>query len=83
MATTVAIKPTGNAYIDGILAGARWSGDALTFSFPTSSSAYSANYGAGEGASFSALNVAQQNAVRTILAGCACAVAAASWSGVR
>jgi hypothetical protein len=73
MATTVAIKPSGNAYIDGILSGARWSGDALTFSFPTSSSAYSANYGAGEGASFSALNVAQQNAVRTILAGCACA----------
>lgn len=74
MATTVAIKPSGNAYIDGILSGARWSGDALTFSFPTSSSAYGSSYGSGEsGVSFSALNLAQQNAVRTILAGCACA----------
>ncbi len=60
---------TGEAYIDGLLSGARWSTDSLTYSFPKATSAYGTTYGYGETAKgFSAMTASQQTAVRSMLA---------------
>jgi len=40
----VRVGTTGNQNIDGLLDGYRWSGDAITVSFPGSASAYGAGY---------------------------------------
>jgi Ca2+-binding RTX toxin-like protein len=48
LATAVAVSSTGNAEIDGLLAGSKWTGT-ITYSFPDSPGDYSANYfGNGE-----------------------------------
>jgi serralysin len=48
LATAVAVSSTGNAEIDGLLAGGKWTGT-ITYSFPDSPGDYSANYfGNGE-----------------------------------
>jgi Ca2+-binding RTX toxin-like protein len=58
---------TGNSNIDGLLSGYKWSGS-ITYSFPTSTSSYSSNYGNGETASgFSALSSTQQQLVHSIM----------------
>ena len=43
MATAVSVTSSGNAEIDGLLGGLRWSG-AITYSFPDSPSDYPASY---------------------------------------
>ena len=54
---------------DAVLEGSRWTATSLTYSFPTSSSFYSGEYGSGqEPSGFSAFNAAQQTAVRSALA---------------
>ncbi|HZS65112.1 MAG TPA: matrixin family metalloprotease, partial [Xanthobacteraceae bacterium] len=47
MATAVSVNATGNADIDGVLAGVRWSGP-VTYSFPDSPTDYASGYGYGE-----------------------------------
>ena len=47
MATVVTVGATGNAEIDGLLFGTKWSGT-ITYSFPNSSNTYVAGYGDGE-----------------------------------
>ncbi len=54
---------SGNADIDGVLSGLRWSSGALTFSFPTAAAQF--GYAVP---GFQALNAAQQNAVKASLA---------------
>ncbi|MFB2551372.1 M10 family metallopeptidase C-terminal domain-containing protein [Ensifer soli] len=39
--TSAGVSPSGNANIDSLLAGTRWTGTSLTYSFPTSGSFYS------------------------------------------
>ncbi len=59
---------TGNAYTDGILGNFRWVPSDLTYSFPTTSSAYEASYGDGEAAKgFGAFNGTQQAVTRSAL----------------
>jgi serralysin len=59
---------TGNAYIDGLLSGVKWSVTSLSFSFPTDASFYGAGYGFGEPlSSFKAFTPIQQTAVRAVL----------------
>ncbi len=48
MPATSTYRPTGNSYIDGILAGTKWAVSTLTFSFPTDPTFYGAGYGADE-----------------------------------
>ncbi|GGE55347.1 serralysin [Agaricicola taiwanensis] len=68
MAAVSTYITTGDSYIDGILKNLKWADPDLTFSFPTSASAYGAGYGEGETSSnFMALNTAQQAAVRAAL----------------
>lgn len=60
---------TGDAYIDGLLSGLRWSTDILTYSFPKTVAAYGATYGYGETAKgFSGMTTSQQTAVTAVLA---------------
>ncbi|MEH2483571.1 Ca2+-binding RTX toxin-like protein [Nitrobacteraceae bacterium AZCC 2146] len=47
MALVVNVSATGNAEIDGLLAGTKWNGS-ITYSFPDFPSDYAAGYGAGE-----------------------------------
>ena len=68
MPKTATVSPTGNSYINGVLAGVRWASDTLTFSFPSSRGLYGKRYGAGEPhAQFGHFNNAQENATRAIL----------------
>ena len=48
MPATTTISPTGDVYVNGVLSGAKWAVNSLTFSFPTDPSYYGANYGSGE-----------------------------------
>ena len=43
---TATVSPTGNSYINGVLASVRWASDALTFSSPSSRGLYGKHYGA-------------------------------------
>jgi serralysin len=43
MGTTATVAPSGDPYVDGLLAGRRWS-SALTYSFPTSTGQYEPGY---------------------------------------
>ncbi|MEP2977903.1 MAG: M10 family metallopeptidase [Lentilitoribacter sp.] len=64
---TSSVSSTGNLW-DGVLDNSKWGTLNLTFSFPTSSSAYSATYGLyGETSTFSALSSTQQSVARTLL----------------
>ena len=68
MAAVASVSPTGNSYIDGVLAGSKWAANSLTFSFPTDPSFYGSGYGYGETSTgFEAFTSAQQAAVRSIL----------------
>lgn len=64
MATAVNVNATGNAEIDGLLAGVKWSGP-ITYSFPDSPSDYPAGYGSNEPgqAGFSQAPAAMQAAI--------------------
>ena len=69
MPATSTVSPTKNPMVDGVLSGTKWAVTRFTYSFPTSASHYGAGYGSGEpGKGFEAMNAAQQNAVRAILA---------------
>jgi Ca2+-binding RTX toxin-like protein len=68
MPATMSVAPSGNAYIDGLLFGRKWAVNNLTFSFPSGSQFYHADYGAGEPfAGFEAFNAVQQAAMRKVL----------------
>jgi Ca2+-binding RTX toxin-like protein len=69
LATVTSVGATGNQDIDGLLSGLKWSGT-LTYSFPDSSSDYSAGYGYGEpqAAGFAQVSAMQQQAVHSIMA---------------
>src|ERR1700681_193039 len=69
MASVVNVSATGNAEIDGLLYGTKWSGP-ITYSFPASPSAYAAGYGNGEptAAGFAQTPAAMQQAVNDALA---------------
>jgi serralysin len=59
---------TGDAYTDAILGNFRWVPSDLTYSFPTTPSAYEASYGDGEAAKgFGAFNGTQQAVTRSAL----------------
>jgi serralysin len=69
VAAVASVSPIGNSYIDGVLAGTKWAGNSLTFSFPTDPSFYGSAYGYGENTTgFEAFTATQQAAVRSILA---------------
>ncbi len=69
MPATSTIAPTGNAYIDGVLSGTKWAVSSFTFSFPTDASFYGSGYGSGEQLNgFEALNAAQRDTARAVLA---------------
>ena len=62
MATVVTQRTTGNAEIDGLLMGVKWSGT-VTYSFPDSKSDYAAGYYGGEpNSSFRAISAQQRDA---------------------
>lgn len=60
-------SPTGNAAIDGLLAGVKWGTTSLTFNFPTSPSVYEAGYAEAQSPAFGPLNASMQGAVRFAL----------------
>jgi hypothetical protein len=66
---TTTVAATGNTNIDGLLSGVKWSSTSVSFSFPDSINDYEANYydRAYHGATFQALNAAQQDAARAWL----------------
>jgi serralysin len=66
---SASVAASGNQGIDGLLYGAKWSVNALTFSFPTQSSDYGTNYGNyNEHVNgFQAFDTGQQEAVRGFL----------------
>ncbi len=64
MPGTSNVAATGNQDINGLLSGVKWATTSLTFSFPTSASAY--NY-TGEVSTFGVLSANAQTAVRGIL----------------
>ena len=67
---------TGNAYIDGVLSGVKWTSGNLTYSFPTNASFYGGGYNDGEPQNhFEALNTAQKVAARASLSNIASSVA--------
>ena len=68
VANTATVSPTNDPYVNGVLAGAKWTTGTLTFSFPTSPAVYGKNYGYGEpSARFDVFNNAQQQATREVL----------------
>ena len=68
MPRTVSVRPTHNAYQNGLLTGTKWATHTLTFSFPTNSAFYGSHYGSGEQKyGFEAFNSAQKAAVYSIL----------------
>ncbi|WP_051213302.1 M10 family metallopeptidase [Rubritepida flocculans] len=68
-ATSVSQGATGDAFIDGLLSGTRWSGT-ITFSFPQLASQYMSGYGNGEPLSgFAPLSLQGMEATRAILGG--------------
>src|SRR5258708_36947837 len=68
MTSVSSVSPTGNPYIDGVLAGTKWAVSSFTFSFPTDPSLYGSNYGSGEPLNgFKAFTAVQQTAVQSIL----------------
>jgi serralysin len=59
---------TGDKYIDGLLMGTKWASSSFTYSFPTSSYDYEAQYGSREPSrGFEPLNDAQKTATVSIL----------------
>src|SRR3989337_736612 len=67
MATAVSQGATGNAYIDGVLSGVKWSGT-VTYSFPDSATDYPGGYGSGEQFNdFAQISAQQQTAVHSIM----------------
>lgn len=68
MTVTVSnFSPTGNAGIDGLLAGIKWGTTSLTFNFPSSPSLYDAGYAEAQSPAFGPLNASMQGAVRFAL----------------
>jgi serralysin len=68
MPNVINFRPTGQAYVDGILSGTKWATTSLTFSFPDLGSHYGALYGDGETSSgFARLSSVQQSFVRDVL----------------
>src|SRR4051794_15484510 len=68
-ATSVGQGATGNAYIDGLLIGSKWSGT-VTFSFPDLGSRYSSPYASGENTTgFDQVSLQVREAARSILLG--------------
>jgi serralysin len=64
MATAVNVTKTGNNDIDGLLYGTKWSGT-VTYTFPSTSSAYGMGYGQGENTAsgFAQVSAAQQQTI--------------------
>jgi serralysin len=67
MPGTSSVTSTGSQDINGLLSGVRWATTSLTYSFPTSASAYNYSFN-GEVATFGVLDTDAQAAVRGILA---------------
>ncbi|MES2006479.1 MAG: M12 family metallo-peptidase, partial [Patescibacteria group bacterium] len=66
-APTASVSPTGNPYIDGILAGVKWGTTSLTYSFPATADLYGSNYANGEQLNnFKAFTTIQQDVARLI-----------------
>jgi hypothetical protein len=66
--TTNKIGATGNPDVDGLLSGFAWTGGSITYSFPSSPTAYPAGYGVGEPSDgFSPLSAAEQSLVKNIM----------------
>ena len=62
------VTATGNPDIDGLLTGYKWTSSSITYSFPTSASAYAAGYGDGEPSDgFSPLSSFEQSLVTSIM----------------
>jgi len=64
--------PSGNVYINGVLSGVKWAVNSLSYSFPTSGSAY--EYDGEPDNGFAVLNATQQMATRAVLANVASSV---------
>lgn len=64
MASATSVSYSGNADIDGILAGVRWSSPSLTYSFASTASA---SIGGLVGVKVQTLSAVQQDAIRSIL----------------
>lgn len=71
-ASAVDLSPTGNAAVDGLLSGVRWTTGALTFAFPATGAAYGGDYAWSTSPEpqdgFVAFTTAQQAYVRGVLA---------------
>jgi Ca2+-binding RTX toxin-like protein len=62
------VTATGNPDIDGLLSGFKWTANSITYSFPSSASAYPAGYGDGEpNDNFSPLSAVEQSLVGSIM----------------
>ena len=62
------VGATGNPDIDGVLAGAMWTGGVVTYSFPDLASDYPSGYGSGEPLNdFKPISLAQQQVVHAIM----------------
>src|SRR4051794_25735621 len=62
------VTATGNADVDGLLSGYKWTSTTVTYSFPSSASVYPTGYGWSEpNDGFSPLSVTEQNVVKAIM----------------
>lgn len=67
-AAVASVAPTGNPYVDGVLAGVKWVTLAQSFSTPAEATLYGTPYGSGEPTNnFEAFTSLQQAAVRALL----------------
>lgn len=72
MPSVTSTSLTDDPRVNGLLFGAEWSTDQLSFSFPQSASSYENGYGSGEPQrGFEAMNSAQKAAIRDVLDGIA------------
>ena len=68
VANIATVSPTNDPYVNGVLAGVKWTAETLSFSFPTNPGVYGQNYGYSENsAQFGHFNNVQEQATRTIL----------------
>jgi len=48
VANIATVSPTNDPYVNGVLAGVKWTTETLSFSFPTNPGVYGQNYGYSE-----------------------------------
>ncbi len=66
-ATSVSVGSTGNAQIDGLLSGTKWSGT-ISYSFPDSPSDYVSGYGSETTSNFAQITLAEQTEMNAAVA---------------